>query len=361
VFAEAGQFREREVRASLSHVAGNVSADAAVARQDNGNYRDNSDFKQNSVSAGVQASFNGRPRGLRVESARQDMRLPGSLTLAQFEANPRQTLTPDDFGSLDTDRINAFGIPPGPGRPGGRAVAPRARGRVELLLRFRGLRHPLQGQTRTSSRRARAGWAMGGMQDETGGRRRPHRLEAHHVVYSAGRRQPEIERRSTCAMNCASIPPTKAASAGRAPRTLRQGLQRCAELRQHRLQINQGLNAWELQASYMPVANLTVYGKGGQSYRVANSDENAYTSLQNQPLAPQQSHDAELGATYANAAQKITARVFRHNLKNEIFYDPTANGFGANTNLDPTRRQGFELDAEQRIAAHWNASAHFSM
>jgi iron complex outermembrane receptor protein len=124
--------------------------------------------------------------------------------------------------------------------------------------------------------------------------------------------------------------------------------------------VNQGLNAWELQASYMPVAHLTVFGKAGQSYRVANSDENAATPTNNQPLVPQKSHDAELGLSYADSARKITARVFRHNLSNEIFYDPTLNfGFGANTNLDPTRRQGFELDAEQRIAADWSVSAHY--
>ncbi len=118
----------------------------------------------------------------------------------------------------------------------------------------------------------------------------------------------------------------------------------------------QGLNAWELQASYMPVAGLTVYGKAGQSYRVANSDENALTPVPNEALKPQQSHDLELGASYATAAQKVTARVFRHNLTNEIFYDPT---IFTNTNLAPTRREGFELDAEQRIGADWNVSAHY--
>jgi iron complex outermembrane receptor protein len=82
-----------------------------------------------------------------------------------------------------------------------------------------------------------------------------------------------------------------------------------------------------------------------------------YTPAQ-QAAGAQQSHDAELGLSYANAMQKITARVFRHNLTNEIFYDPTLN-YGVNTNLDPTRRQGFELDAEQKINAAWSVSAHY--
>src|SRR5207244_4104806 len=66
------------------------------------------------------------------------------------------------------------------------------------------------------------------------------------------------------------------------------------------------------------------------------------------------------GASYGNAQQKVTARVFRHKLTNEIFFDPTQNfGYGFNTNLDPTRRQGFELDAEAALNRDWGVSAHY--
>jgi iron complex outermembrane receptor protein len=71
----------------------------------------------------------------------------------------------------------------------------------------------------------------------------------------------------------------------------------------------------------------------------------------------QTSHDAELGTTLGDGARQVTARVFRHNLRNEIFFDPTI-GWGANTNLDPTRRQGVELEAQAQIAAGWRATAH---
>ena len=42
---------------------------------------------------------------VRYEGARQDSRLPGSLTDEEFHANPRQTFTPNDDGSLDSDRV----------------------------------------------------------------------------------------------------------------------------------------------------------------------------------------------------------------------------------------------------------------
>jgi iron complex outermembrane recepter protein len=59
--------------------------------------------------------------------------------------------------------------------------------------------------------------------------------------------------------------------------------------------------------------------------------------------------------TFGDTARELTARVFRHNLTNEIFYDPTQ---FANTNLDPTRREGVEFDASAGIGADWRASAH---
>jgi iron complex outermembrane receptor protein len=117
---------------------------------------------------------------------------------------------------------------------------------------------------------------------------------------------------------------------------------------------SQGLNAWEAQASYSVLPLVSLYAKAGQSYRVANADENSFrTSVA--ALKSQTSHDLEAGATFGGDARQLTARVFRHNLTNEIFYDPTA---FANTNLDPTRREGVEIDASARIAADWRASAH---
>jgi iron complex outermembrane receptor protein len=165
VFAEAGQFRERDVRASLSHVAGAVSADAAVARQDNDNYRANSDFTR-TASRRRAGGYAGGRAGLRVESARQDSRLPGSLTLAQFEADPTQTQTPNDFGARHRPRQRLCRIPPGRGRPGGRAVAPRTRRRVELLLRLQRLGDAYEGRQNQFSPRARWLGDGGGMLNE---------------------------------------------------------------------------------------------------------------------------------------------------------------------------------------------------
>lgn len=356
VFAEAGQFKERDLRASLSHTAGAISADVAVARQDNDNYRANNAFKQDSVAAGVQVAYTGGRAGVRVESARQDSRLPGSLTLAQFEANPRQTLTPNDFGSLDTDRVNAF--------------AEYRLGAVDLAAE---LSH--------RERDAESNYFFGPSASVTkyAGRQNqfsPRARWLHEVGAGmlnelvAGIDVIDWKRKTTSDYSLADASQKSKAFYVRDELRFDPAHDGRVALGARREIFDkdfvdaimggtpdngsQAQNAWEAQGSYRVLPRLTLSARAGQSYRVANVDENSFrTSLS--LLKVQTSHDLELGASWGDEARKLTARVFRHKLDNEIFYDPTA---FANTNLDPTRRQGLEIDAEAQLAPGWRATAH---
>jgi iron complex outermembrane receptor protein len=355
VFAEAGQFRERDLRASLSHVAGNVSADIAVARQDNGNYRANSDFTQNSVSAGVQASFTGGRAGLRVESARQDSRLPGSLTLAQFEADPRQTQTPNDFGSLDTDRINAF-VEYRLGQVDLAAELSHREREAESNYYFGPAASVTHYKGRQNQFSPRARWLgeLGGMQNELVAGIDvidwQRKTTSDYSLADASQKSKALYLRDELRFD----PAHNGRLALGARREIFDKDYVDAMLGGAADNGSQAQNAWEAQGSYAVLPRLELYARAGQSYRVANVDENSFrTSLS--LLKVQTSHDLELGATLGDAARKLTARVFRHKLDNEIFYDPTA---FANTNLDPTRREGVEIDAEAQLAPGWRATAH---
>jgi iron complex outermembrane receptor protein len=364
VFVEGGQFNAGEVRVSAAQAWDGFAADASAGYQRTDNYRDNNEFKQSHFSGGAQwYGADGKNRiGFRYEGARQDMRFAGSLSEAQFNANPRQTRTPDDNGSLDYDRLTVSGQYRVAGFDLAADLSYRKK-TVESTYVFGGFPSSASydsKQTQFSPRLRRLG-EIGGMLNEVV-------AGADFIVW---------DRDTTSSFSAAGASQHSkalylrdelrfdAAHEGRISAGVRRELfdkdfSDPLGFSTTGYEVNQGLNAWELQASYMPLARVTVFGKAGQSYRVANADENAATPVDNQPLLPQKSHDAELGLGYADSASKITARVFRHELSNEIFYDPTLNfGFGANTNLDPTRRQGFELDAEQRIAADWSVSAHY--
>jgi iron complex outermembrane recepter protein len=116
--------------------------------------------------------------------------------------------------------------------------------------------------------------------------------------------------------------------------------------------ISDRLNAWELGAS-VPVGGATAYARAGQSFRLANVDEFSFTSS-GVSLLPQTSKDFEVGARWSYAGGKTELRAYRNNLTNEIGFDPNAAGpfigfAGANVNLDPTRRQGLELDTRHQL------------
>jgi iron complex outermembrane receptor protein len=360
LFAEAGQFDSRDLRASLSHRVGSIALDAAAGRQRTDNYRANSDFSQSNFSGGGQYAWNGGRAGLRVESARQDSRFPGSLTLAQFEANPRQTQTPNDFGSLDTDRVTAF-----------------VEQRLGTLEFTADLSHRERDVDATYvSDFGTTKIAYGSRQTQFSPRvRQLAELKGMLNELVAGVDLVRWERKTRSDFSLADAKQDSSAVYLRDElRFDPQNDGRIALGARHEVfdkdvvdplafdpspqSSSQSLNAWEVQGSYKLLPLVGVHAKAGQSYRVANVDENGYRSSSGM-LAPQTSHDLELGATFGDGARQLTARLFRHNLHNELFFDPTLNGgFGANTNLDPTRRQGFEIDGAAALAPGWQLQGH---
>ncbi|RFP09556.1 MULTISPECIES: TonB-dependent receptor [unclassified Duganella] len=361
VFVEGGQFRAGEARVSGFQAWDGFAADATLDTQRTDNYRDNNEFKHTHFSGGAQWFDNAGRAGFRYEGARQDMRLPGSLSEDDYKANPRKASTPDDYAKLDSDRLTAFGQR----RIGAYDLAADLSYRkktVESAYNFGGPPSVTtydSKQTQFSPRVRRLGEIGGLLNEMVAGFDWTvwNRTATTSAMYSAA----DATQHSK-ALYVRDELRFDAAHEGRVSAGVRREIfnkdfsDPLNGFGSKAYKVTQGLNAWELQASYVPVAHLTVYGKAGQSYRVANSDENALTPDYNKPLLSQQSHDLELGVSYGAAAQKITGRVFRHNLTNEIFFDPT---IYANTNLAPTRREGFEIDAEQRINAAWNLTAHY--
>jgi len=360
MFVEGGQFGAGELRLSGAHAWQGFAADATLDTQRTDNYRDNNEFKQSQFAGGAQWFDEAGRAGFRYEGARQKMRFAGSLMAEQFAARPQQATTPFDSGKLDSDRLTMF--------------AQRHLGAYELAADLSYRKKAAQAtyvfsgfpsvtdydskQTQFSPRVRHIG-QLGGLLNETvAGVDLMYWTRSTTASYSAAdasQHSKAIYVRDELRFDEAH---QGRVSAGVRRELFDKDFSDPKAYATSAYQVAQGVNAWELQASYMPLAHLTVYGKVGQSFRLATSDENALTPKLNQALAPQQSHDAELGASYATALQKITARVFRHALTNEIFYDPTIN-YGSNTNLAPTRREGFELDAEQRFNADWSITGHY--
>ncbi|WP_166726936.1 TonB-dependent receptor [Crenobacter cavernae] len=119
-------------------------------------------------------------------------------------------------------------------------------------------------------------------------------------------------------------------------------------------EVNKELHAWQLGARQHLDDAWSVYAKAGQSFRIANADEQARVA---QPLKPQTSHDKELGVEWRTGGNALRAAWFRYDLDNEIHFNPLV---FANVNLDPTRREGVELEGRAALARNVELSANLT-
>ncbi len=351
-----GEFGLRELRASGAHSWDKFALDLAASDIKTDNYRDHNEFKNRSFSGGLHWASNGTRTGIRFESARQDAQFAGSLTQAQFEANPQRATSLRDYGKLDADRVTAYVEQ----RLGAFDLAAELSHRekaVEAAYDFGTLsvskydsrqnqfsprlRHlaPLGGMLNEFvagvdlirwNRKTTSAWSLADATQKSKAVYLRDELKwdaAHNGRLSFGARHETFDKATADAMLSSSE------------------------------SSKQSRNAWELQGSIDVMAQLNLFAKAGSSFRVPNADENGFRPTL-AVLKIQQSDDLELGAAFKAGSSELTARLFRHNLEDEIFYDPTANGWGSNVNLDPTRRQGVEVDASTRIAADWKISGH---
>jgi iron complex outermembrane recepter protein len=360
VVAEAGQFGHRALRASVARGWDGFSLDASLSTKEADNYRDNNAVKQHNFSGGAQWALPDGRVGLKAELGRQDSRLAGALTLAQFEADPRQTLSPDDFASIDTDRYTAFAEK----RFGDWEAAAELSHREKTVKAhydfgaFGVSESSYTSRTNQFSPRLRHVSDITGMTNElvTG-----IDLVRWNRVTDSSFSQADVSQTSKALYVRDELKWGQARiAAGVRRESFDKDSVDPAPFSTATYSKSESLNAWELQGSYAFAPQLLAFVKTGQSFRVPNADENGYTQTANVPLNAQTSHDLELGASLGDTERKLTVRLFRHNLKNEIFYDPTASGgFGANVNLDPTRRQGVEVEAAVRIAAAFRVTTQW--
>lgn len=349
VTAEAGQFNTRSVRVALLHGWEKFNLRLNLNDLKSDSYRVNNAINQQNISAALTRYVDNGRVGLRLDSVRQQSGFPGSLTLAQFKQDPRQSQTPLDDGSIAIDRLSAlmektignwqlaaelftrdrtahanFVSLPSAATYSGRqtGITPRLRHEMEIGNVHNELVVGLNWMN--WNRQTVSDFSLDYATQQSGAIYFWNELSTEKARVSFGARREVFDKTSSNQVTNSV----------------------------DNYHVVQGVNAWELHGSYAITPEITVFSKAGQSYRVANVDDNAYTSAANTPLLPQLSHDLEVGARLGDVNRQVMMRFFRHRLSNEIYFDPLINhGLGANTNLDPTERQGVAFDVKFRLSS----------
>ncbi|MFZ4552130.1 MAG: TonB-dependent receptor [Aquabacterium sp.] len=341
--ASVASNRGHEVQADGAWGEGNWNVDASVRRVRTDGYRDNSGYKQDSGSIGAQWQQGGWRAGFRILQEDQNSRLPGSLSPAQYKANPRQTNTPeDDASNHETRYLGNVSYQQG-AWTAQMDVGQRQRDSDYQYVSYGSPRvysHSEQGQI--SPRLAYA------QQHGDVGIKAVAGLDWQGWDFDkTGTAGPEIGRQDNKAVFTHadfSLPTQTRVSVGWREERVNKKDAYPGDPGWFLPALNYSrddkLHAGELGINQTLRKGLDAYVRSATSYRLANIDENRSTPA-SAALRPQRNYDRELGVKWAQNGHGLTARYFVQETDDEIAFD---NILYANTNIDPTRRRGLELE-----------------
>ena len=341
-----GNYGQREARANLSTGIDAFVVDINASRRHSDGFREkNGKSEQTNLGLGLHTAIEGGRIGFRTNFANQESGLPGSLTLSQFNTDVRQTLKlkEKDYGATDANRYVFFMEQ----KLGGWDYA------ADLSYRNQHAVGNYPSMLYTSitdsnsyqfSPRVKNVAQVNDIHYET--------VAGVDMIRSRARGYSEAAQDSNAFYARHEIRVNQSSLALGARREIFNSSS--SGMKQ-----DLNLNAWEVMAAHDLNANLGLYGKKGRSYRVANVNE--ITGAVG-VLLPQTSNDVEVGTQVKNNNGQLTLNWFRHDLRNEIIYNPIAPSAdplfpGANVNLDPTRREGVEMRINQSLSSEWSVQA----
>lgn len=359
--AERGSFGSSAFDASLAGGKEGWYGHLFAHEASSDGYRVNSDARQTSAGGRAAHRFDGGEGFLDVSGYREHYGLPGTLSRAQFEADPSQSTVPNYRLERDGFRL----------RPGG-SFKLGTDLQVEIdgsysndLLQARNADWFYRSESRvkagTLSPRLKWTHALGSAtsSETIAGVDFYHgRANGDNLDFISGSRQ----NRQTGEQRSQGIYFQNVA-------LWQHGLETIVALRHQHFEQNMGdaganlhgqssdnLQAWELGLGYRIAESWRTFIKAAKNFRLPNTDELfaydplTYQVLFNGALRPQTGHLVEAGLSYRSAGFMQQLSLFRQNTRNEI-------GFIAandrNANLDPTRRWGAEWEARWHLTPAW--------
>jgi iron complex outermembrane receptor protein len=334
VYSGIGSNRLRELRANATVASGGFSVDVAGQRRKTDNHRQNFRSESDAGSITAQWSHELFRVGVRHNQESLDARLPGPLSIAEFKSDPNQIRQryANDWAEINNRRDGVFaevfmGNWEVIAEAGWREKQSRSMSQLgpydyDVDAKNSGLRAKNESQWGSIKNQLVIGHDNNTWNRQVyGGSISDQKSNAWFVQdsvtlasgsrFTGGFRTERISKRSGTAL------------------------------------LDDRQNAWDLGFSHPLSTGSRIWTRFGESFRLANADEFSFTDPA-VSIRPQTSKDIEAGWSWARAAYKIEARMYRNDLTDEIAYDPLANNIygpsGSNVNLDPTRRKGIEID-----------------
>lgn len=336
--AAYGDYGTGDVRATAEFANGAIGVLLNANRYVSSNYRVNNHDREDKFNGVIRWQDANASAALRFGSSRQKIRFPGARTMAQMASDPAGSTTLNDRGLTDTWNVGVG--------------AARTFGFGELAI-------DVDYRNKKASNKFPSAASGNDTDSDTftvsPRLRLPHRngslvlgIDSSRWTYSnvdlfGLARASQTNDAFYLQENWTPVAGTDVGAGLRTSSHRDSFSQPAAASRRHTL------NAFELSLRQRLSPGWDAYGKWGQSFRVATANENynVFTGTVSL-LQPQKSHDGELGVEFRTRSTRLRAASFASYLTNEIHLlvltgTPTF-GFGANANLAPTQRTGFELE-----------------
>ncbi len=324
-------------------------------------FRDNSAQSQNSAALG--ATLNTGALKLRIGLDRESNsgRLAGGLTVALFQANPRQTLKPQDFGDVKLERMSAAMSY----RLGSFTLAlDLAQREREVVSNYISGATPYvaSGTSRQSQVSPRLSYA-----GDFGGVGLLALIGHDNINWTANNQDNFGKNEDATQSNRAwygkldaLLPSQTRLSLAARREQVRKGAQDLGAFVPYVYSNQFSLPAWDIAVNQTIATGWDVYARTGKSFRVANVDESRGVAAALQPMI---ARDTELGLKYLQSHSSAALRIFRQSSVKEIAYDPTVvvpGAFfpGANVNQDDISRRGVEIEGRTQLAKAWDLSGN---
>lgn len=303
-------------------------------------YRDNNDL--NSAFGQARIAYDGTRFNAYAETSKLDQKanLPGSLSAAQVRQNRRQTNTPNDFSNLDATRLSI----------GGTVELndkwffslDTSTRKDELLSEFSGFQFAQDREQLTLSPKLQGSFNM---------------LERKQNIIVGQ----DIERGRYEAFGSVGKPKTNSSYVQLTSSiTDRVDLVTGYRYGKHvnnisfTPKVSDSVSAGSIGLFWKITERTNTWLRADQNFRFATIDEHTFTAA-GSTLDTQTGESFEFGIEHRINQHKLKAQIYQLDLKKEIAFDPSAGFFGANINLDPTRRRGISLSADSTLTKRLDA------
>lgn len=338
VFASYGSYDTKELGATLYGGANGFSLVFNGSKEFTNGYRDNSEASRDLGSLALDWQGDVYSAGASFSAEGSKSRFPGSLSRAQFEQNPKQTISPNDFGSFERNTFRFYGEADYGNWGTGVRVSRRTH---EALGSF---------DFGTFVFDARSEYE----QDQISPYLTftlPHSAGAHVIRVGY-----DIEKAALRGFDAGTLESN--AIFIEDDWTVNDVLRINAGSRYERSEQQKAsgqtrdysLVAHQLGASWKAAENLTWFSKLARSFRIPNANENGFAGVGTTRvpfLNPQIAEEFEVGLKTGLWKGEFSSTLFVMDVENELFFDPTIvllpNIRGLNANLDELRRKGAEL------------------